>query len=89
MALGASSQRVAEMVVRDALLLLLAGLAVGLPGALFIGKLLGHTLFHLQPIDPVTSTVAVATMVMVALVSSWIPARRASRIDPAIALRDE
>ncbi len=89
MALGASSQRVAGMVVRDAVLLLLAGLAGGLPGAFFIGRMLQHTLFNLRPIDPATCTVAVATMVTVALLSSWIPAWRAARIDPMVALRDE
>ncbi len=89
MALGASAQRVAGMVVRDAAVLLAAGLAVGVPGAFFIGQMLQHTLFKLRPLDPATGVMAILIMVTVALLSSWIPATRASRIDPMIALRDE
>jgi predicted permease len=89
MALGASRQRVAGMVVRDAFLLLVIGLAAGVPGAVFLGRMLKHTLFNLRPADPTIGLLALATMVVVAALSSWIPAMRAAHIDPMRTLRDE
>ena len=89
MALGASRQQVAGMVVRDAFVLLTIGLAAGVPGAIVIGRALNHTLFNLSPLDPITGLLALATMMAVAALSSWIPAWRAARIDPMMTLRDE
>lgn len=89
MALGASHQQIAGMVVRDAFVLLAIGLTAGVPGAVLIGRMLNHTLFNLRPLDPITILLALATMVTVAALSSWIPALRAARIDPMTALRDE
>jgi putative ABC transport system permease protein len=89
MALGASRQRVAGMVVRDAFVLLLIGLAAGFPAAVAIGQMLKHTLFNLRPIDPLTGLLALATMTAVAALSSWLPAERAASTDPMVALRNE
>ena len=89
MALGASRQQVAGIVVKDAFVLLLLGLAAGLPAAVFIGRMLRHTLYNLRPIDPITGVLVLATMIVVAALASWIPAERAAGIDPMVALRDE
>lgn len=89
MALGASRQRVAGAVVKDAFVLLIIGLAVGLPVAIVIGRLLKHTLFELGPADPIIGVLVLATMMVVAALSSWIPAIRASRIDPMRTLQEE
>lgn len=89
MALGASRQQVAGTVVRDAFVLLTVGLAAGVPLAISIGRALSHTLFNLHPLDPITGLLALATMMIVAALSSWIPAWRAARIDPMLALREE
>ena len=88
-ALGASRQHVAAMVVRNAFVLLIVGLAAGLPGAIFISQMLKHTLFNLRPLDPLTGLLGLATMVTVAGLSSWLPARRAAHVDPMVALREE
>lgn len=89
MALGAGRGSIAILVLRDALALLLAGLAVGLPGTLWMGRILKHTLFQLSPADPVTALLVIAIMTFVAALSSWIPASRAARVDPMLALREE
>ncbi len=88
-ALGASRHHVAAMVTRDAFVLLTLGLAAGLPGAVVIGQMLKHTLFNLHPLDPITGLLGLATMAAIAGLSSWIPARRAARIDPMAALRQD
>ena len=89
MALGAGRQRVATMVLRDAFVLILIGLAAGLPGALWMGHILKHTLFRLGPTNPGIGLLAIATMIVVAALASWVPASRAARIDPMSALREE
>ena len=89
MALGASRQQVAGIVLKDAFVLLLAGLGAGLPAAILIGRMLKHTLYNLRPIDPITGVLVLTTMTIVAALASWIPAKRAARIDPMVALRDE
>jgi len=89
MALGAGRGSIAAMVLRDAFVLLLAGLAAGLPGALWMGRLLRHTLFQLSPIDPVIGLFIIAIMMCVAALASWTPASRAARVDPMLALREE
>ncbi len=67
----------------------LAGLVVGVAGALALGRLAGSLLFELKPGDPVTLLGAVGVTLTVALVAAYVPARRATRIDPLIALRAE
>ncbi len=89
MALGASRHQVAGMVVRDAFVLLSVGLATGLPIAVLLGQMLKHTLFNLHSFGLVTGLFALAIMILITGLSSWIPASRAARIEPITALREE
>jgi predicted permease len=89
MALGADRIRVVWLVFREAGVLLLAGLVVGTGLALWAGKAAGTMLFGLKPYDPVTFAGAIALLGCVALVATFAPARRASRLDPMVALREE
>jgi ABC-type antimicrobial peptide transport system permease subunit len=66
-----------------------AGLAIGLPAAYAGSHLLDSFLFAMKPNDPLTTSVAVATLAAAAIVAGYAPARRASRIDPMVALRHE
>ncbi len=87
MALGARSSDVRAMVVRESLALALGGVAVGVAGALMATRLLGAMLYGVSPNDPLTLSAVSATLLAVATAASYIPARRASRIDPSEALR--
>jgi ABC-type antimicrobial peptide transport system permease subunit len=89
MALGAAPSNVVWMVLRDSLWLVAVGVLVGLPGAYAIGRTLESTLFGLEPADPMTAAAALAALALVAALAAWLPARRAARIDPMAALRDE
>ena len=89
LALGAQPQSVVWLVMREVLLLLAVGLAVGIPAALGLGRWAGSQLFGIKPHDP---AIAAATVVLLSLVSAaagFIPARRASRTDPNLVLRVE
>ena len=87
LALGARRQEVVTMVVRQAVVLAAAGLGVGLVLALAASRLIQGLLFGVQPKDAATYTGVVILLVATALVASYLPARRASRIDPLKALR--
>ncbi len=89
MALGAQQGQVLWMVMRESLVLFLVGAAVGLPGAVAIGSLLKASLFGLEPGDPMTFAGAIAGIALVTLAASFLPARRASSVDPMLALRAE
>ena len=89
MALGADRVRVARMVLSETLLLVVGGLAVGLPGAIFASHLIASQLFGIKPWDPITFLGACMLMAVVAITASYIPARRAASIDPMQALRTE
>jgi putative ABC transport system permease protein len=89
MALGASGGRVLRLVLGEGIRLLLAGLATGLAGAFAVTRLLAHLLFGVGATDPVTFTAVATGLAAVALAACLIPARRASRVDPAVALRHE
>jgi predicted permease len=89
MALGADRVRVARMVLRETLLLVVGGLAVGLPGAVFASHLIASQLFGIKPWDPITFLGACMLMAVVTITASYIPARRAASIDPMQALRTE
>jgi putative ABC transport system permease protein len=88
-ALGAGRGRVIRLVLKEAALLLAIGLAVGVGLALWAGRAATAMLYDLKPYDPVTLGGAVAVLAMVALVASYAPAYRASRLDPMEALREE
>ncbi|HTX75171.1 MAG TPA: ABC transporter permease [Terracidiphilus sp.] len=89
MALGAERARVARMILRETLLLVACGLALGLPAAILASRLIATQLFGLKPSDPITISAACAVMALVAIAAAYLPARRAASIDPMRALRTE
>lgn len=89
MALGATAAGVTRWVLRQGVVIVLAGTAIGLAGALVTGRLLEGLLFGVAPSDPVTLTAVPILLAVVTLLASWLPARRATRIDPAVVLREE
>ena len=89
MALGARQGGVIWMVLRQVFVLAAAGLAIGLPIAFAASKLVESFLFGMKPDDPVAITVAVAVLIAAAGLAGYAPARRASKIDPMVALRHE
>jgi putative ABC transport system permease protein len=93
MALGASRSSVRWLVARQALAIVLTGLAIGVPVAWVTGRLaarqLSSLLYEVTATDPVTVTAAIGVLALVAMGAGSLPARRAARIDPAIALRNE
>jgi predicted permease len=89
MALGADRRRVALMVLGESLRLVAIGVGIGLAGAVGAGRYVEATLFGLTPRDAATFTAAVTLLVTVAALAAYLPARRASRVDPMTALRQE
>jgi len=89
MALGAQPGDVVRMVVIQGLRLVGVGLVLGLVGAWFAGNALAHFLPGVSAYDPVTIAAVTVLLTGVALLAAWFPARRASRIDPMVALRAE
>jgi putative ABC transport system permease protein len=88
-ALGAQSRNILRMVVRQGLGLAIAGAAVGLVGALIVSHLMAGLLYGVRPTDPVTFASVALLLIVVALLACYIPARRAIRVDPLVALRHE
>jgi ABC-type antimicrobial peptide transport system permease subunit len=89
MALGATGRNVLWLMLRQSLALVLAGIAIGLPLAWLSTRLLASVLFELSPTDPVAITLATLLLILVALIACWLPAGRATKVDPMIALRHE
>ena len=89
MALGANRRDVIRMVLRNALLLVAVGLAIGVPVALLGGRLMSSQLYGVHAYDPMTLVVAVVVLSIFAALAGWIPARRAASIEPMQALRIE
>jgi predicted permease len=88
-ALGARPSSVLIMTVRDGLKLTAIGMAIGLLAALALARLLAILLYGLNPMSPPVFTAAIVTMTTMALLASWLPARRAAKVDPMVALRCE
>jgi predicted permease len=88
-ALGASGSGVQWMVLRESLVLLAAGLVLGIPIALAAARLIRAQLYQMSPFDPLIFLAATAAIAMVTVLSAWLPARRAAAVDPMTALRCE
>jgi putative ABC transport system permease protein len=86
-ALGAQPRAVRALVVREGVLLTVAGAVVGTAAALALSSLLSKLLYGVGATDPVTYVAVAGTLIAVAFAASWLPARRATAIDPMIALR--
>jgi predicted permease len=89
MALGAGQRRVLGMVLRESLVVVAAGSTIGIGAALLITPVVKSLLFGVSPTDPVSMALSAGTLLIVAAVAGFLPARRASRVDPMIALRYE
>jgi putative ABC transport system permease protein len=89
MALGASARNVLSHVVRNAMWMVIIGLALGMAGALALTRLMSTLLFQVSALDPLAFAVAGLSMIVVALFAALIPASRAARVDPVAALRTE
>jgi len=89
MALGALPRDVLRLVLRQGLRLLVIGVLVGLAGALVLTRFLRSLLFEISPTDPATFAAVAVLLCVVGFMASYLPARRATRIDPMIALRHE
>jgi hypothetical protein len=89
MALGAEPSRIVTMILREALLLLGIGLAAGAVLAWFAVQAAGKLLYGVQPRDPLSFGVAALALALAALAAGYVPARRASRLHPMVALREE
>jgi ABC-type antimicrobial peptide transport system permease subunit len=88
-ALGASKPRLLRLVLNRGAWLTAAGLAIGIAGALALTRLLGNLLYDVSPRDPATMTAVAVMLAVVAGLASYVPARRATTIDPMVALRYE
>jgi putative ABC transport system permease protein len=89
MALGATARTVQLLVVKQAMMLVLLGLALGVPAALAVTHVLRSQLFGLDAADPITYAGVAILLAFVALLACWHPARRATKVDPLVALKYE
>ncbi|MCH7824182.1 MAG: FtsX-like permease family protein [Acidobacteria bacterium] len=89
MALGAQRPHIMRMVVRQSMKVVLIGVVIGLGMALAQGATLGSILYGVSGTDPVTYAGVTALVIAASLLASWLPARRATRLDPVRALRDD
>jgi ABC-type antimicrobial peptide transport system permease subunit len=89
LALGAQPNGVLWMVLRETLALVALGVVIGVPLALTATRLISSMLFGVRATDPMTISVAISVMCAMALLAGYLPARRAMRVDPVVALRYE
>jgi predicted permease len=88
-AIGATRGQIVALILRQGLWKAGAGLGIGLVAAIYLSRFIGSLLFEVDPKDPLVFTSVAGLLLLVALFASWLPARRASKIDPIIALRSE
>jgi ABC-type antimicrobial peptide transport system permease subunit len=89
LALGARGDQVIRLIVKEGMTVALAGVGAGVVGAVLLGRMLGDLVYGVAPRDPRTFTVVAVVLLFVSLAACWVPARRAARVDPMLALRDE
>jgi putative ABC transport system permease protein len=89
MALGAQRRQVMGLVLRQSTMVVVIGLSLGLAGAAAATRYLENLLFGLTPLDPRTFVAVALAFALVATIAAWVPARRATAIEPSIALRSE
>ena len=89
MAMGAQRKEVLRLVLRESMMLVIAGIAIGIAGALGAGRYIASQLFGLEPTDPTTMIGAMVVMLAVSAAAGFLPARRAAHVDPMVALRYE
>jgi ABC-type antimicrobial peptide transport system permease subunit len=89
MALGARQDQLLLMVLSESVRTLAIGLTIGVAGALTVARLVRSLLFGIGPADPLTLSLMAAILLLAALIASYVPARRAVKIDPMVVLRDE
>ncbi len=89
MALGAQVADILKLILKEGLILTLIGLALGLAGAIFLTRLMSNFLFGISSTDPLTFVALALVLMAVVLLACWIPARRATKVDPMVALRCE
>jgi putative ABC transport system permease protein len=89
LALGAQRHDVLKLVLRTGMILAVTGLTLGLASAFALSRLMSTLLFEVAPTDPITFVTVAAFLILVALLACYIPARRAMKVDPLVALRNE
>jgi putative ABC transport system permease protein len=88
-ALGAERHDIGRLIVLNGARLGATGIAVGLGGAYALGRFAANLLYEVKPTDPLTYIALSALVLSIAMIASWIPARRAQRVDPVTVLRNE
>jgi putative ABC transport system permease protein len=89
LALGAQTHNILRLVIAQGVKMTVIGMGLGLAASLALTRLLESLLFEVSPIDPITFMVIPLLLATVALLACWIPARRATKVDPMVALRYE